>query len=280
MGPLLDVKISAGYGDRTTLHDVRFFMDRGDRTGVVGTSGAGKSTLVLALLGMMPWRKGWARGHVLLRGKDLMRCSERELRELRGKEVALVPQSPAAALNPALSLGTHFKELWRAHDSDSKGLQPRMMQLLDRVELPTDPAFLKRKPAEISIGQAQRVMIALALLHRPSLLIADEPTSALDVCTQREVVDLLREISLEEEMTLLYVSHDLITVFQLCENMLVMNSGSLVDRVALSDAGSQDVHPATRRLLQTLPVAPHLLRADVPFHSTLYSSREDALMLL
>jgi len=259
-GPLLRVRLEAGYGRGTSLHEVKFDLHPGERVGLVGTSGAGKSTLVLALLGLLPWRKGWARGEVLLDGRNLLTCTERELRQVRGKAVALVPQSPATALNPALSIGTHFAEAWKAHAAgDRGGLRSRMSELLGRVRLPTDAAFCRRRPQEISIGQAQRVLIALALLHRPSLLIADEPTSALDVCTQDEIVRLLHEISREQELTLLYVSHDLLSVFRLCARMLVMGEGRIVDDLDLAHVEGGEKHTLTRNLLATLPVSPAML---------------------
>lgn len=269
---MLEVELSAGYGSRTTLRDMRFDLEAGDRVGLVGGSGAGKSTLVLALFGLLPWRKGWARGRVLLHGRDLLRCGERELRDLRGREVALVPQNPASSLNPALTLHTQFRELWRAHTTSEDGFTARVAMLLRRVGLPGDSAFLQRKPAEISVGQAQRLVIALALLHHPSVLVADEPTSALDVCTQQEVVGLLLELCQEESMTLLYVSHDLLTVFLLCDRMLVVDGGKLVDQVRFATIASHTFSPMTRRMLSTLPVAP-----EVFLHNTLTDRTQRAL---
>ncbi len=260
--PLLDVSLSAGYGKSTTLHTVSLTLQRGERTGLVGTSGAGKSTLVLALMGMLPWRHGWIRGHVTLQGRDLLQCTERELRRIRGNEVALIPQSPATALNPALTLQAHFDEVWGAHARDVQRQSERTRHLLTRVELPADSAFLKRRPSEISIGQAQRVMIALALLHHPALLIADEPTSALDVCTQQEIIRLLHDISQEHGTTLLYVSHDLISVLQLCERMFVMSQGKLIESVSLSQEMPPLQHEVTRSLLQTLPASPAAIKAN------------------
>lgn len=254
--PLLDVSLSAGYGSTTTLNEVSFELYPGERAGVVGTSGAGKSTLVLALLGMLPWRKGWAKGYIRLQGKDLLRCTDRELRHVRGRTIGLIPQSPATALNPALSLKTHFDEMWRAHASKGAAQGARMHHLLTRMNLPSDAAFLKRLPCQISIGQAQRVMIALALLHKPCLLLADEPTSALDVCTQQEIVRLLYEVSSEEKTSLLYVSHDLVSVLQLCQRMFVISKGALVDSIDLTSDLYQPKHLVTRNLLDTLPAAP------------------------
>ena len=258
--PLLEVSVTAGYGSTTTLENVCFTLDAGERVGVVGTSGAGKSTLVQALLCMLPWRKGWARGHIRFNGQDLLRCSERELRKLRGKHIGLVPQSPATALNPALTLQAHFDELWRAHAKRGEEQAKRMRQLLARVELPADTEFLNRRPGQVSIGQAQRVMIALALLHDPLLLIADEPTSALDVCIHREIVQLLQDVSHEQGTTLLYVSHDLVSVLRLCERMLVMSHGVLVESLDFTQDQLQTHHQATCDLLQTLPASLSALR--------------------
>lgn len=253
--PILTVELCAGYGKAQTLTDISLELQAGERVGLVGTSGAGKSTLILALLGLLPWRKGWAKGSVQFEGRDLLRCSERELRQMRGNRIALIPQSPATALNPALSLQMHFDETWRAHAGKGNEQAQRTGYLLNRVELPGDSAFLKRRPAEISIGQAQRVMIALALLHRPALLIADEPTSALDVCTQQEILHLLEDISREQKSTLLYVSHDLVSLVQLCDRMIVMSHGAIVESLPVTQDMSQAQHAVTRKLLQTLPAS-------------------------
>ncbi len=259
--PLLRVSLSAGYASRTTLRDIRFTLYPGERMAVVGTSGAGKSTLVQALLGTMRWRDGWARGEVFFEGVDLLSASERQLRVLRGRRIALVPQSPLTSLNPALTLQQHFRECWRAHmPTDSERMQRRILELMDRVQLPATREFLERRPIGVSVGQAQRVLIALALLHRPALLIADEPTSALDVCTQEEIVRLFYEVTRDEETTLLYVSHDLLSVFRLCDRMLVINKGELVDDIVPSTCPFEQTHAATRALLQTLPVPPDVLR--------------------
>ncbi len=260
--PLLDLSLSAGYGSTTTLHAVELQLHRGERLGVVGSSGAGKSTLAVALMCLLPWRGGWAKGKLCFEGADVLSLPERERRRLRGKSIALVPQSPSAALNPCLSLQRQFEEVWRAHALDGRhGLEPRMRTLLQRVGLPDTRQFLRRKPSEISIGQAQRVLIALALLHRPRVLIADEPTSALDVCTQEETLRLLHELSCENDMGLLYISHDLVSVVRMCDRMVVLSEGAVVQTLDCDALSSgSEYHPATRRLLQTLPVPPEVLR--------------------
>ena len=229
---------------------------------MVGSSGAGKSTLAMALMCLLPWRGGWTKGRLSFEGTDLLTLPERERRAIRGRSIALVPQSPSTALNPCLSLQRHFEEVWRAHTAEGReGLQLRMRTLLERVDLPDTKEFLQRKPSQVSIGQAQRLLIALALLHRPHLLIADEPTSALDVCNQQETLRLLSELSRENDMGLLYISHDLVSVVQMCERMLVLSEGVAVQTLHCDAlASGVEYHSVTRRLLQTLPAPPEVLR--------------------
>jgi ABC-type glutathione transport system ATPase component len=257
--PLLRVRLDASYAGHAVLHDVRLELGRGEVLGLVGSSGAGKSTLVLSLLGLLPWRGGRVAGEVLLDGENLLQMPERRLRALRGRAVGFIPQSPMSALNPALSLERHFREAWLAHRRRSGGaLTERMHALLDEVQLPADHSFLHRRPAEISVGQAQRVLIALALLHEPALLVADEPTSALDPVTQTQIVELLRRLNRAHRASLLYVSHDLVSVLGLCHRIAVLESGTIVESLNVAQLGGAQ-HAATRRLLQTLPVPPDVL---------------------
>jgi ABC-type glutathione transport system ATPase component len=256
---LLRVKIEAGYRRKQVLRDIEFDLERGEVLGLVGTSGAGKSTLVLSLLGLLRWRGGQVSGEIVLEGRDLLALAERDLRKLRGSSIALIPQSPMTALNSAISLQSHFNEAWKAHDNRGRdALAARMQELLAEVQLPGDAEFLRRRPGQISVGQAQRVLIALALLHRPALIIADEPTSALDPVTQAQIVDLLRRLNRTHGATLLYVSHDLVSVLQLSDRIAVLNEGTIVECLPAGDLGEAR-HPATRALLNALPVPPDVL---------------------
>jgi ABC-type glutathione transport system ATPase component len=258
--PLLQVHLEAGYGKQCILNEVAFTLERGERMGLVGLSGGGKSTLVLALMALLPWRDGWAKGEVLLEGRDLLLLNERDARRVRGKCVSLVPQSPVSALNSALSLGGHFEEAWRAHEArSSEKLSSRLTDLLRQLQLPSEKSFLARKPSQISVGQAQRVVLALALLHRPALLIADEPTSALDPTTQVEILQLLRQVNRDDGTALLYISHDLLSVLQLCERVAVLSGGRIVDNLPARNLGDEGHHPATAALLRSLPIAPDVL---------------------
>ncbi len=256
--PLLKVALQAGYATRTVLRDIRFELNHGEVLGLVGSSGAGKSTLVLSLLGLLGWRGGRVTGEVLLEGRNLLALSERELRHLRGRRVSLIPQSPMTALNSAISLQTHFYEAWKAHEKGRSDLPIRLKALLSDVQLPSDPEFLRRRPSQISVGQAQRVLIALALLHRPALLIADEPTSALDPVTQTQIVDLLKGLSRKHSIALLYISHDLVSVLRLSDRLAVLDEGTIVESLNVSAITSAR-HKTTLALLQALPVPPDVL---------------------
>ena len=251
---MLSVQMNAGYRDQVILRDLQFDLASGERLGLLGSSGAGKSTLVLAMLGLLPYRGGWARGRVLLDGRDLLAISTREARTLRGRAIALVPQSSMAALNPALSLQAHFEHAWRAHRvANAEQLRQRAQELLQRVALPSSAEFLKRKPGQISVGQAQRCTLALALLHRPLVIVADEPTSALDPVTQADVAELLRATCQEHGTALLFVSHDLLSVLRLCTGVAVLSHGSITERLPVADLMNA-TDPLLRQLLGTLPV--------------------------
>jgi len=257
--PLLRVHIDAGYSGKPVLRDIRFELERGQVLGLVGASGAGKSTLVLSLLGLLPWRGGSVSGTVELEGENLLPLSERKLRALRGRRIAFIPQSPMTALNAAISLRSHFREAWKAHSREGQtALDSRMRELLTEVQLPSDDEFLRRRPAQISVGQAQRVLIALALLHRPALIIADEPTSALDPVTQTQIVGLLKRLNRRYGTTLLYISHDLVSVLQLSHRIAVLQAGTIVETLNVNQIVAAR-HPATLALLAALPVPPDVL---------------------
>jgi peptide/nickel transport system ATP-binding protein len=257
--PLLRVRLDAAYDGAPALRDVRLELRRGEVLGLVGASGAGKSTLVLSLLGLLPWRGGQVSGEAILDGQNLLQMPERSLRELRGRRIALIPQSPISALNAAITLESHFREAWRAHKVDERvQFLSRVRSLLSEVQLPSEPEFLRRRPLQISVGQAQRVLIALALLHGPDLIIADEPTSALDPVTQSQIVDLLSRLNRKHGVTFLYVSHDLVSVLQFADRIAVLCAGSVVETLPVSEIGRAR-HPATIALLSALPVPPEVL---------------------
>lgn len=229
-GTLLSLHLSVSYRDKPdVLADVNFSIAPGEIFGLVGGSGSGKSTVALAILRLLETRGGSVSGAVRFQGRDLMQCRERELRQVRGRSIGLVPQSPLSALNPALRFEAHFREAWRAHSQASwRSIRPRVLELLRMMNLPEDEAFLRRYPHQVSVGQAQRILIAMAVLHRPALLIADEPTSALDPASQQGIIDLLARLNREFAMATLYISHDLASVAALCARVGVLQGGRLV----------------------------------------------------
>lgn len=257
---VMHVRLRAEYGERCVLKDVEFDLYAGEALGMIGTSGAGKTTLAMALLGLLSWRGGKACGEVLIDGSNLLTLPPRDARRIRGKKIAFIPQSPMTALNPAISLRSHFDEAWRAHESTGRhALDLRLRQLMEEVQLPVnDAGFLRRKPGQISVGQAQRVLLALALLHRPAILIADEPTSALDPVTQAEIIMLLQRLNRRNGTALLYISHDLVSVLQLCDRLAVLHDGTIAECVEVERV-EQAQHPATLSLLHALPIPVHVL---------------------
>lgn len=254
--PLLEADLTAIYGSGApVLQSVRFAIYPGEVLGLVGQSGSGKSTLALSVLRLLAFRGGRQSGQLLFRGTDLMTLREREMRELRGREIAFVPQSPAAALNPLLRLRSHLTEAWRAHSRELAAFEA----VLESVSLPHSHEFLARYPAEVSVGQGQRFLIAMAILHGPALLIADEPTSALDVITQAEILDLFRKLNRELGMAILYISHDLLSVASLCHRVAILEKGRVVEMGVTEQIFRAPQHEYTRKLVAAIPRNPWTL---------------------
>jgi ABC-type glutathione transport system ATPase component len=260
---LLSLRLSVSYPGRPgVLRDLALELRRGEILGLVGQSGCGKSTLALAILKLLYLKNAKAEGSIFLNGRDLMPLKEREMRALRGKEIALVLQSPIAALNPALRIGTQLEEAWNIHQRSSRQECARkLIETLENVSLPADQQFLRKYPAQLSVGQAQRVLIAMAVLHRPALLIADEPTSALDIITQSEILQLFSALSRKLGMGILYISHDLLSVATISQRVAVMEQGEIVECRNTAEIFNNPAHPYTRKLIAALPVAPRFAAA-------------------
>jgi len=256
--PLLQLRLSASYPGRPgVLRDLALEVHRGEVLGLVGQSGCGKSTLALAILKLLHLKRGRAQGSIVLNGRDLQPLKEQAMRSLRGKQIALVLQSPMSSLNPALRIGTQLREAWNIHQRSSRAEAGRALrETLDSVSLPSNEDFLRRYPAELSVGQAQRVLIAMAVLHRPPLLIADEPTSALDIVTQSEVLQLFSALSRNLGMGILYISHDLLSVATISQRVAVMEHGEIVECRDTAELFANPAHPYTQKLISALPLSP------------------------
>ena len=255
---LLAANLSVQYRDKPpVLREVRLEIQRGEILGLIGQSGSGKSTLAMAILGLLDRKRVTAQGSIRFDGSDLLTQRERELRDLRGCKIALVLQSPLSSLNPALKIRTQLREAWRAHASGSSAdCDSAIRGALQSVSLPSDDEFLRKYPAQMSVGQAQRVLIAMATIHRPALLIADEATSALDVITQAEILKLFRDLNRSSGMSILYISHDLASVAGICDRVAILHEGQIVESGITNEVLTTPGHEYTQRLLSSMPRMP------------------------
>lgn len=237
---LLRLRLSAGYpGKPDVLQELSLDVGPGEIVGLAGPSGEGKSTVARAILGLLPFQGGRARGEILFRGRNLLELSDRRMREVRGKQIALVPQSPIESLNPNLRLGGQLDEAWRAHERGKRDWGP----LLESVSLPAESGFLRQYPSSLSVGLAQRFLIAMAMLHGPALLVADEPTSALDSLTQAGILALFRRLNRERGISILIISHDLAAVASLCHRLAILREGRVVECGPVERAFRNPQHP-------------------------------------
>ena len=264
-GVLLSAHLWLRYGKKPpVLSDVDVDICRGEVLGLIGQSGSGKSTLAMAILGLLDHKHAQVEGTVRFDGADLLRLSESDLRALRGRKIALVLQSPLSSLNPALKIRTQLKEAWRAHASGPKAdCEAAIRAALESVSLPATDEFLRKYPTQMSVGQAQRVLIAMAVMHRPALLIADEATSALDVITQSEILALFRELNRNSGMAILYISHDLASVAGICDRIAILHEGQIVESGSTEQVLTSPRHEYTQRLMAAMPKMPQPQRLAV-----------------
>ncbi|HVN08964.1 MAG TPA: ABC transporter ATP-binding protein [Patescibacteria group bacterium] len=256
--PLLSARLSVDYPKKPgVLRDIALDIEPGEVLGLVGQSGSGKSTLALALMGLLPMRGARVNGKVMFLGENLLGKTERELRVLRGNRMSIVLQSPLTSLNPALSVGDQLEEAWRAHARGSREqCLAALRTALESVCLPSEAEFLARRPAQLSVGQGQRVMIAMAILHRPALLIADEPTSALDTITQSEILRLFAQLNRDLGTAMLYISHDLLSVAALCHRIAILQGSQIVESGSPEEIFESPRQEYTRQLVAALPRRP------------------------
>jgi peptide/nickel transport system ATP-binding protein len=258
----LRLTIRSDEGPARVLDHVALRLPRGHILGVVGESGCGKSTLVRAILGIMPAGARIEGGEILFEGRNLLAMDEAALdRDIRGRRIGFIPQDPYLALNPVFTVGAQLLEIMRRHASRDglsgaarrHAFRERLVSLLRRVQLPDPDAALERYPHQFSGGQRQRLLIAAALACAPSLVIADEPTTALDVTTQQQILDLLRELVAELGLSLLFVTHDLGVVAELCDEISVIYAGQTVESGPTAGVLADPRHPYTRALLACHP---------------------------
>ncbi len=257
--PLLSVKnLSISFGSKKAynevVHQVSFSIEKNKILGIVGESGSGKSVTSLAIMGLLPKKKTKITGEILFKGTNLLNLSEPSFRKYRGNEIAMIFQEPMSALNPSMTCGKQVAEIIKLHVglSASKA-KLETLNLFKKVKLPRPEAIFTSYPHQISGGQMQRVMIAMAIACKPKLLIADEPTTALDVTVQQEILLLLKELQKETQMSLLFISHDLALVSEIADDVLVMYQGNPVEHGSVLQVFTHPKENYTQALLASRP---------------------------
>jgi peptide/nickel transport system ATP-binding protein len=231
-----------------------FSLRRGETLGIVGESGSGKSVTNLAILGLLNSKRSKVTGEILLHGKDLLKASPSELRDVRGKDVAMIFQDPFACLHPMYRVGSQIAEAVRAHLDVSKGKAlERAIEVLDAVGIPNPRQRAKDYPHQFSGGMRQRAMIAMALVHNPAVLIADEPTTALDVTVQAQILELIDKVKRDFDIGVILVTHDLGVVAETAQTVMVMYAGRAVEHGPARQVFDSPQHPYTWGLLESMP---------------------------
>jgi len=241
-------------GPAPAVDDVSFHIGRGETLGLVGESGSGKSVAALSIMRLVPPPGRIGAGRIRFNGRDLIESSERELREIRGAEIALIFQEPMTALNPVFTIGDQIRETLLVHGrATRKDALTQAVALLEAVRIPDAASRVHDYPHQLSGGMRQRALIAMALACRPSLVIADEPTTALDVTIQAEILDLLREHRAALGLSLLLITHDLGVVAGMADRVAVMYAGRIVETGPVRAVFRNPQHPYTRGLLASIP---------------------------
>ena len=241
-----------------TVHAVdhlSYTLHRGEKLGIVGESGSGKSVSSLAMMQLIPNPPGKVTGgQILYNGKDLVKLSEREMQKIRGNEISMIFQEPMTSLNPIIRCGKQIAESLRLHRGmKKKEAMEEAIKMMQAVGIANPQARAYEYPHQMSGGMRQRVMIAMALACQPQILIADEPTTALDVTIQAQILDLIRDLNQEMNTSVVFITHDLGVVSELCDTVIVMYNGHIVEKAPTTDIFREPLHPYTQGLLSAIP---------------------------
>ncbi|CDB01451.1 ABC transporter ATP-binding protein [Mediterraneibacter glycyrrhizinilyticus] len=251
-------RLSIHFADREEVQEVvrgiSFSVQDGEIVGIVGESGSGKTMTALTIAGLFKEHAVLDAGTIRLDGTDLLKLTEREMRQVQGNRIGMIFQEPMTALNPTMKIGRQVEEALRLHtDLDSRARKAAVIRALEEVELDEAEKLLSKYPHELSGGMRQRVMIAAAMICRPSLLIADEPTTALDAATQESILKLLKKLNDKYGMSILFISHNLRVVKELCTRVLVMKDGEILEEGETEVVFKNPKTEYTKALIAAIP---------------------------
>lgn len=264
--PLLDIKnLAIAFKDGKTwnkvIHGISFALHKNEILGIVGESGSGKSISTLAILGLLPDNAAVKSGQIRFDDRDLRSFSNKQFRNIRGKEIAMIFQEPMSSLNPSMKCGKQVREILKQHtDLRPSAIKKEVLRLFEQVQLPRPASIAGSYPHQISGGQKQRVMIAIAIACKPKILIADEPTTALDVTVQQEILELLKSIQRETDMSIIFISHDLALVSEIADRVAVMYQGDIVEQNQAREVFLAPEETYTKALLASKPVTDKRLK--------------------
>ena len=260
----LETRFATPDGSVSAVNGVSFTVDKGETIGIVGESGSGKSQVLMSIMGLLP-HNGTSTGSVQFDGREILGMRREELNKIRGTRMAMIFQDPMTALNPYLTVGKQLTEVLTFHQAMNPAqAREQAREVLEQVHIPEPGKRLDMYPHELSGGMRQRVMIAMGMLCRPDLLIADEPTTALDVTIQAEILDLLAEQQAVTGASIILVTHDLGVVAGLCDRVMVMYGGRIVEQGPVREIFYDPQHPYTRALLLSMPRLDDDLTGDLP----------------
>src|SRR5699024_10462867 len=264
-------------GSIPAVNDVSFHIKEGEVLGIVGESGSGKSVTSLSMMRLIPQPPGKiTNGTIYLYDKDLLAMSEGQMRKVRGNDIAMIFQEPMTSLNPLFTIGNQLQEAILIHNKISKKkARQQIISMLHLVGLARAEQLIDEYPHQLSGGMRQRVMIAMALICKPKLLIADEPTTALDVTTQAQILKLMKRLNKELNTAIMFITHDLGVVAEICQRVIVMYAGQIVEEAPVKDLFHHPKHPYTIGLIQSVPdirnkkARLHSIRGNVPMPGTI-----------
>jgi peptide/nickel transport system ATP-binding protein len=258
-GPIIEVKgLKTSFvtddGEIPVVNNIDFHIKPGEVLGIVGESGCGKSVTSLSIMGLVPSPAGKVDGAILFKGENLAEASEARMRKIRGNEIAMIFQEPMTSLNPVFTIGEQLIESLRIHRKwNKKKAMARAVEMLKLVGLPRAEELVKEYPHQLSGGMRQRVMIAMAMICEPELLIADEPTTALDVTIQAQILELMKKLNKETDTAIMMITHDLGVVSEMCERIIVMYAGKVVEEGFVAEIFQSPKHPYTVGLIKSVP---------------------------